>query len=682
MTEPFQAVFLSYASQDAESAQRIAATLHSAGVQVWFDRSELRGGEAWDQTIRQRVRDCRLFVPIISANTEARSEGYFRREWKLAVDRTNDMSERLAFIVPVVIDATLDASADVPQAFRSVQWTRLAAGDVPAEFVKRIQSLLTPKASPASSAATITASSAAPAGTKSSRRIWNSKVAALAMLALVIAAIGYPAVYRFIVFKRPIESTHLSAPSPDITAVPSAAFNPPPHSIAVLPFVNMGGDKEQEYFSDGLTEELLNSLVRINELQVAARTSSFSFKGKDIDIAAIARKLNVGAILEGTVRRGGRTIRVSAELTNAVTGFHLWSQTYDRPLSDVLQLQTDIANAVTSSLKIAMLGNIAQKVEMGGTHDPGAFDAYLRASKLYRGDLDGKGLQQALASYSDAIKLDPDFAMAYADRSLVLNGLGRNYSKGGANRRDLFDKAQADASKAIALVPDLAAGHLASAYVLTSTLDYAGASAEFARAVALAPGDAGVLRRYGQFAVLMGHTDVGLDALRRAVTLDPLNSDNYYLLGEALTWAHRATEALIPLNQVKTLDPADASVYGWLGYAYLSARNYQNAKEVCEHTIEPNRTHCLIMAYDGLGRHADAEAMLQRLISESGEDNAIFIAMIYAQRRDPGPAFDWLDKAVRVRDPYLEYVKTNTFFDPLRNEPRFKAIEHSLKFVD
>ena len=151
----------------------------------------------------------------------------------------------------------------------------------------------------------------------------------------------------------------------------STAFNPPPHSIAVLPFANMSGDKDQEYFSDGLTEELLNSLAEINELQVAARTSAFSFKGTNTDIGTIARKLNVGAVLEGSVRRSANTIRITAQLINAVTGFHLWSKTYDRDLGDVLKLQTEIATAVASALKVTLLGDVAAKVELGGTGNPG-----------------------------------------------------------------------------------------------------------------------------------------------------------------------------------------------------------------------------------------------------------------------------------------------------------------------
>jgi transcriptional activator of cad operon len=167
--------------------------------------------------------------------------------------------------------------------------------------------------------------------------------------------------------------------SPSTTT--GAAFDPPAHSIAVLPFVNISADKEQQYVSDGLTEELLNSLSRINELQVAARTSSFSFQGEHPDITAVAHKLNVAAVLEGSIRRSGNTVRITAQLSNALTGFHLWSQTYDRDLGDVLKVQTEIADAVTSALKVTLLGDVAARIELGGSRNRAAFDAYLRGLK-------------------------------------------------------------------------------------------------------------------------------------------------------------------------------------------------------------------------------------------------------------------------------------------------------------
>src|ERR1700733_5179317 len=469
VTEPGRGGFLSYASQDAEAAQRVCNALRAAGIEVWFDRSELRGGDVWDQKIRREIHDCALFIPVISANTASRHEGYFRLEWDLADQRTHMLARNRAFIVPVCLDATPDAGADVPESFQRAQWTRLPGGETPPEFVRRIEELLSGEVRNSTTAAR------GPAGVASGR---PSRAAWLTVAVVILAAAAFLFVEKPWVSRSP----------------PSAAFAPPPHSIAVLPFANMSGDKDQEYFSDGLTEELLNSLSEINELQVAARTSAFSFKGKDTDIGTIARKLNVGAVLEGSVRRSGHTIRITAQLINAVTGFHLWSKTYDRDLGDVLKLQTEIATAVASALKVTLLGDVAAKVELGGTRNPAAFDAYLRGAKAYGSRREAKDIPAAIAAYTEAIRLDPHYALALAARSIALTAVaGEAATK--AAMRDGFDKAQADARQALALAPDLAQAHLASANVSElGTLDFTQASDAYKRALALAPGNAEVLR--------------------------------------------------------------------------------------------------------------------------------------------------------------------------------------------
>ena len=230
------------------------------------------------------------------------------------------------------------------------------------------------------------------------------------------------------------------APSARADAAPATAFSPPLHSIAVLPFVNLSGDANQDYFSEGLTEELLNSLSQINELQVAAPTSSFSFK-EHPDIATVAYKLNVGAVLEGSVRRSANTIRITVELMNAVTGFHLWSKTYDRNLGDVLKLQTEIATAVAGALKVTLLGDVAAKVELGGTRNPAAFDAYLRGLRLTRVATNEREGGPALAEYADAIRLDPNYALAHSARSLAL--LDFIYSGGPSRHADRMPRTPA-----------------------------------------------------------------------------------------------------------------------------------------------------------------------------------------------------------------------------------------------
>ncbi len=679
MTDPGKAVFLSYASQDADAAGRICEALRAAGIEVWFDQSELRGGDAWDRQIRKQIHDCALFVPVISAHSDARHEGYFRREWRLAVERTGDMAEDVAFLLPVVVDNTPDATARVPDRFREVQWSRLSDGQTTPAFVERVRRLLSPASPSVNSSRASVAPGAAALIRQPFRPSWLSRRSLLVMVAVIIAALAYWDVDRFWISKRQV-----SPPAPPTAprAAAPAAFSPPPHSIAVLPFVNMSGDKEQEYFSDGLTEELLNSLAEINELQVAARTSSFYFKGKDVDLGTVAHKLNVGAVLEGSVRRSGHTIRITAQLINAVTGFHLWSKTYDRDLGDVLKLQTEIATAVASALKVTLLGDVAAKVELGGTSNSGAFDAYLRGAKAYSSKHEAKEIPAAIAAYTEAIRLDPHYALAFAARSIALATYTAAEAATKAAMREGFDKAQADARQALALAPDLAWAHLALANVSElGTLDFTQASDAYKRALALAPGNAEVLRLSGKFAAYMGQFDAAVAAARRAVVLDPLARASHSVLGRTLYVAHRYQEAIDALAEVLSLDPDYKDTYAYRGFAYYGAGDLQSARASCE--TQPDywgNQYCLAITYDRLGRHADAEAELAKMKAVVGDTASYQYATVYAQWGNRAQALDWLETALRVRDPGLEFLKTDPLLDPLRKEPRFQAIERDLKF--
>jgi TolB-like protein/Flp pilus assembly protein TadD len=674
VTEHSHAVFLSYASQDAEAVQKICEALRAGGIEVWFDQSELRGGDAWDQSIRMQIKTCALFLPVISRNTHDRVEGYFRLEWKLAVDRSHLMAADQAFLLPVVIDDTRDDDERVPERFREVQWTRLPGGAASAAFVERVRRLLAGELSqgPNRTQSAATRVSAAPPSGKPAVATWRSKAALLVTIAVVVVALGYLVANRLLQSKRGAE----------VGPATASAFNPPPHSIAVLPFVNLSGDKEQEYFSDGLTEELLNSLAAIEGLQVAARTSSFSFK-EHPDIATVAHKLHVGAVLEGSVRRSAHTIRVTAQLINAVTGFHLWSKTYDRDLGDVLKLQTEIATSVAGALKVTLLGDVAAKVELGGTRNPAAFDAYLRGAKAYSSIHEAKrDLPAAIAAYTEAIRLDPHYALAFAGRSIARSYFATETETPAAMREGL-DKGQADARQALALAPDLAQAHLALANVSESTLDFTQASESYERALALAPGNAEVLRLSGYFAANMGHFDAGLAALRRAVVLDPLDRESHSLLGDVLFVARRYEEAVAAFAEVISLEPDYKTTYGGRGLAYYALGDLQSARASCE--TQPDdwlSQQCLSVVYDKLGRHADAEAVLAKLKAAKGDADAYQYATIYAQWGNRVQALEWLETAWRVRDPGLEYLKTDPLLDPLRKEPRFQAIERELKFPD
>jgi TolB-like protein/tetratricopeptide (TPR) repeat protein len=681
VTEPSHAVFLSYASQDVEPAQKICEALRAGGIEVWFDQSELRGGDAWDQSIRKQIKTCALFLPVISRNTHDRVEGYFRLEWKLAVDRSHLISADQTFLLPVVIDDTRDDDDRVPERFREVHWTRVPGGITPAAFVERVRRLLSGELSQEPTRTASGSSRVPSAPTKPVLASWRSRPALLATIAALVVALGYLVANRFVPPKRGAEAG--AAPAPALESALATAFNPPPHSIAVLPFVNLSGDKEQEYFSDGLTEELLNSLAEINELQIAARTSSFYFKGKDVDLGTVAHKLNVGAVLEGSVRRSEHTIRVTAQLVNAVTGFHLWSKTYDRDLGDVLKLQTDIATAVASALKVTLLGDVAAKVELGGTRNPAAFDAYLRGFKAASSVQEAtKDLPGAIAAYTEAIRLDPHYALSFAARSIALTTLAGE-AETVAAAHDGYNKSLSDAREALALAPDLAQAHIALGFVSENTLDFTQANGEYERALALAPGNAEVLRISGTFAAYMGHVDTAISAARRVIMLDPLARDSHSLLGRALYVARRYEEAAGAFAEAASVAPDFKATYAERGLSFYGLGDLERARASCE--TKPDywfSQPCLAVVYDKLGRRADAEAELSKVTAAVGDPAAYQYATIYAQWGNRAKALEWLETALRQRDGGLTYLKTDPLMDPLRQEPRFKAVMRELKFPD
>ena len=462
-----------------------------------------------------------------------------------------------------------------------------------------------------------------------------------------------------------------------------SGFNPPTHSIAVLPFVNISGDQEQEYFSEGLTEELLNSLSRINELQVAARTSSFYFKGKDVDLSTVAHRLNVATVLEGSVRRSGHTVRVTAQLNNAVTGYHLWSQTYDRDLKDVLRMQTEIASAVANALKLTLLGDLATKIELGGTRNPAAFDAYIRASKTHLMAATAREEQRAVDGFTQALALDPDYALAYAARSLALSTLAAYSATTVPVIRASLDRALADARKSITLAPDLADGHMALAGAYESALEFTRAGEEYEHALTLAPANARVLRDYGVFAVYMGRSDSGLAMLQRAVALDPLNYVSRMFLGQGLRALRRYDEAITALSDGLALEPA-ADIRTELGITQYLLGDLQAARASCEPLVGEHDLvqQCLAVTYHKLGRNADAQAALAKLKMVWRDSGPTVYAAVYAQWGDSTKALEWLDTAARLRTPGLEGLRTYPLLDPVRQEPRFQMIERALKFSD
>jgi eukaryotic-like serine/threonine-protein kinase len=463
------------------------------------------------------------------------------------------------------------------------------------------------------------------------------------------------------------------------------AFTPPAHSVAVLPFTNLSGDPKQEYFSDGLSEELINALSHVEALQVSARTSSFSFKGKDADIGTIARKLNVAAVLEGSLRRSGDTVRITAQLINTVNGYHIWSQNYDRNLRDNLALQTDIATAVAQELQVRLLGDEAARIEVGGTHNSEAYDAYLRGMQLEVTVQDTGSARRALAAFDQAVALDPRFAAAHTHRARALRYLAV-YTADPNEVRELYATARQAAERAVTLAPDSADAHMVLGWqvLVNGYLDFSAAAPEIDRAMALGPGSASVLDGYSGFQGIEGHRDLSLTAMQHAIRLDPQNPRYREHLLLVLYWARRFEAVLAAVQDAQALHAEGVYAGIFSAQSYLALGRPELASQTCESPATPldesDRHVCLAIAYHALGKTKQAVTELEEYKSRDGDLGAAGYAEIYAQWGDPAAALTWLATAERVNKPSLATVKVDWMLDPLRDRPQFQALLQRLNF--
>jgi TolB-like protein/thioredoxin-like negative regulator of GroEL len=641
---------------------------------VWFDQSELRGGDAWDRQIRERIHDCRLFIALISAHTEARDEGYFRHEWKLAVERTHHMSDKKPFLVPVVIDDTRERGASVPDKLHEVQWTRLPGGETPPEFAERVRRLVSPELHNPPTATVLSAVSA-PAPPQAMREAvpasQQSKWALPAIAAAVVAgAVVYLAIDRFWISKHP--TLQPTASAAQANAAPTA-FSPPPHSIAVLPFVNMSGDKEQEYFADGLAEELLDLLAKTPDLHVIARTSSFSFKGKSDDIPTIAAKLRVANILEGSVRKSGNRLRISAQLIRTDTSEHLWSETFERDLNDVFKVQDEIAAAVAAALKIHLLPTQQHSLRSEPrTGNLEAYDLYLQGKESFNHG-DAAGYQRAVAAFRGATELDSKYAAAYA--ALALAEFWNEDSNPNATNAG-YDRALAAAEKAVALAPDQAAGYAARGFLRTSyRFDFAGAQSDLAKAVALNPGDADVLHRSAIMLATLGDLPAAIEREQKALALDPLSAEICMRLAFFYVAAGRFAEARPLYERALTIAPNSIRALYNLGDLEL----FENRPEAALAAFRQNESDAFRLqgqarAEYSLGHAEASQRLLQEYIAEHRNDDPYAIARVYAWRGETDKAFEWLERALVIRQTSMAWLKIDPIFRSMHNDARYKHL--------
>jgi len=445
-------------------------------------------------------------------------------------------------------------------------------------------------------------------------------------------------------------------------------------SIAVLPFADLSPAKDQEYFSDGLAEQLIHDLARVSGLKVVGRSSSFQFKGKNEDLREVGRKLRVAHVLEGSVRREGNHVRITAELIKAEDGFQLWSQTYDREAKDIISVQDDIARATTVALQLKLLGGNGQAaVSPLHSANPEAYQAYLQASYFVGRGTSKDDLGKALAYTDMAIKLDDKYAPAWALRASVQDMMARSNL---TDTTEGFRKARNDAERAIALDPTLATAYLVLARAqIDCDWDWEAADASVTKAAALEPGNSEVFGIHAYLSRVLGNLDEAIKFKQQAVALDPLRTDSHASLGYMLYVAGRYDEAQTELKKALDLNPQAAFVHLNLGRILIAEGKPQQAlAEIEKEALDGGRVTGQVMAYHALGRQQDSNAALSDLIAKHDTDWAYQIAEAYAFRGESDKSFEWLERAYKQRDPGLPSIKTDPLFNILRHDPRYTAL--------
>jgi TolB-like protein len=650
VTELSHAVFLSYASEDAAAAERIATALRGAGIEVWFDKSALRGGDAWDQSIRRQIKTCALFIPVISRNTDARAEGYFRLEWKLAVDRSHLFTATKAFLVPVAIDDTPDDDEQVPDRFRELQWMRLPRGETPPAFVDRVQHLLSGEAS-TRIRASIPAREHAPASS-GSKRVRPVAVAGVIALVLLVV-LGFFGLER------------MRGSRPGVQG----------ESIAVLPLANESGEASQQYFSDGISEDLITALSQFQGLKMIGRSSAFKFRDSKEDSHSIGAKLGVAHLLEGSVRKSGDMIRVSAELIDTADGSTQWSEHYDRPYKDLFALQDEITRAVAGALKTKLLQgeHAAAQSEQPPSGNLEAYNALLQGRFYYLRGAEAD-IRRAIEFFAQATQLDPRYALAWSELSHAWTFLSGDFLEGAA-AQEAYAKAREAADRALALSPDLAAAHNARGDLLqTANLDWRGAEAEYRRALELSPNDAQAKFNLGSQLAIYGEMDQAIELTRQALATEPLRAGGYRALATYLLGLHRLDEAEQAINKAIELQPASGPNHAWLTIIEIQCGIAPAALEAAQQAPS-GLFRDMSLAYArqiGSDRSA-ADAALRTFIEKDAGGSAYQIAEVYALRNDAKATFEWLDRAWSNGDSGIQHLLSSPLFLRYKDDPRFAA---------
>jgi adenylate cyclase len=460
-----------------------------------------------------------------------------------------------------------------------------------------------------------------------------------------------------------------SAATNPVTGTPAAAISN--KSIAVLPFVDMSEKHDQEYFSDGLSEELIDMLTKVPDLKVPARTSSFYFKGKPTPIKDIAAALGVAHVLEGSVRTSGKHMRITVQLIRVTDGFHFWSHTYDRELDDIFKLQDEIAGAVVTALKSSLADGSG--LRLSTTHNSEAFAHYLQARDIFRGLSTLGGIDQAADHLRAAVRLDPGFTMGWATLAAVLESeviFGERHSDIG-----ILTEMRAANQRALALGPQIGFVQLVNADIQARIdWDWAGAALSMKKAYDADSTDPDNCAGLATALFTLGQNDkTSIDLLKKAIALDPLNSDNYNSLGDQYFVLGRLSEAEAALREAVRLDPSGIDSNNSLGSVLIAEGKAKDALAIYQSKLPSGmRLRGTAIAYFELGREGEAKAALDELERNYATRFAYSIAKLHARRQEIDAAFSWLERAYALHDSALPNVNRDPWFRNLRHDKRWR----------
>lgn len=635
--------FISHASADAAMAQRLVAALEGNGIRCWIAPRDVPPGAQYADAIVRAISEASVFLVLLSANSVASAHVAREVEWAGSKGRR-------------FLALRLDAAPLTPALeyfLGESQWVDLQAGEEAA--AARLVQAIRQAPGPATALGI-------PAQTPGSQQA--SKRAPIALLACAALAIVGILVWKFL----PPKAAPAAAPAR------SAVAATPEKSIAVLPFTDMSEKKDQEYFSDGLSEELIDLLTKIRELRVPARASSFYFKGQHTTIPEIAKALGVTYVLEGSVRRSGDTMRVRTELIRADNGFNVWSESYDRKIADVFKMQDEIASAVVKALSVA-LSDGGIRADHGVVNSE-AYDLYLQGHKaMEQGDSEAS-TKILVGLFERSVASDPTLARAWA-------GLARSYVMQYENYPattpvDVLGKARSAAKKAIQLAPNDAEAHTAMQRLYTLDWDWKLAEQEARRAIELEPSNTTVLRNAAYLYEYLGRPQQAVTYLKTAVELDPLNGYNIARLGRAYRVAGDSAHAVAAYKKALQLSPSAEEYRAELAIALVMEGQPEAALATLE--LEPGsleKASTLPIVLHRLGRSQDAEVALEHFAATYGSQYPTDVGSSFAVVGHLDQAFSWWERAFNAHDPELIAIKTVASGEghpEIARDPRFKAL--------